>query len=40
MNIFIQNIISKNFDEGRSNEFYFKTYGSQRQYETNIYEGI
>ncbi len=30
----------KDFDEGRSNKFYFKTYGSQRQYETNIYEGI
>ena len=30
----------KKFDEGKSNEFYFKTYGSQRQYETNVYEGI
>ncbi len=30
----------KNFNEERSNEFYLKTYGSQRQYETNIYEGI
>ncbi len=30
----------KNFNEVGSNEFYLKTYGSQRQYDTNIYEGI
>ena len=33
-------MIQKNFNEERSNEFYLKTYGSQRQYDTNIYEGI
>ena len=30
----------RNFNHGKSNKFYFKTYGEQRQYETNINEGI
>ncbi len=38
--IYPKYMIQKNFNEERSNEFYLKTYGSQRQYDTNIYEGI